>query len=555
MPAGGVFPDVVRRHVLHAIAAGIEAADEDVARKALARIDWILRGRARRRLEAALLEAALKTNVTDYTDPAAVRHVLRAAALIVRGETKVALADAVRVAAAHETFEPRPPVRWPVATVVAGAVALATATTVAAATAFVVTGPPSTAYERPAAPPPVGVFKHGGVPRRDAAIEQTLGVQWPAVVSTAAALAHDGPPDESKRAALLAQLRADPAMAMHGPAIAGAWQNTLDALEAWLPVAPPNWTWPEVSADLRARLDLLSDAFAQQELGYYIDPEMLGDHPRRRSGIHAYRIETIGFVRANDAKVRVLDVRRLGPAPDRGGAMLGLTSEELETPVVLLDAIDTKIQTQLMPVLAGAPFSLGDDAWASRRGRALSVAAGGAIRRELLAALYTDAQSADKAMARARQLVATSVRHHEAQHDLDKGGVLAHPLPLARILTERKNEPFAVRARYELSAYLSQIASDTWLPQLTLWSLARHAFRRGAPRAEEQFVAVVAVEAMARQLGITSPGPVVHGGEIDRDRLAALLGPMTGRTTVELRSAAAAAWGELFEEPLVRLYD
>ena len=78
---------MVRRHVLHALAAGIEAADEDVARKALARIDWILRGRARRRLEAALLEAVLKTGVSDYTAPAAVRHVLRAAALIVRGET------------------------------------------------------------------------------------------------------------------------------------------------------------------------------------------------------------------------------------------------------------------------------------------------------------------------------------------------------------------------------------------------------------------------------------------------------------------------------------
>lgn len=546
---------MVRRHVLHALAAGIEAADEDVARKALARIDWILRGRARRVLEAALLEAVLKTGVSDYAQPASVRHVLRAAALLVRGETAVELADATRVAAAHEAFEPRPPLRWPVATVVAGAVALATATTVAAATAFVVAGPPSAAYERPAAPAPVGVFRDGGAPTRDAALEQTLGVQLPALVSTAAALAHDGAPDERRRAALLAQLRADPAMAMHGPAIAGAWQNALDALEAWLPIAPPNPAWREVSADLRARLDLLSDALAQQELGYYVDPEMLGDHPRRRSGIHAYRIETIGFVRANDRKVRVLDVRRLGAAPDRGGAMLGLTSEELETPVVLLDAIDRKVQDQLMPILGGAPLSLGDDPWALRRGRALSLAAGGAIRRELLAALYTDAQSAEKAMARARQLVATSVRHHEAQHHIDKGGALAHPLPLARILAERKNEPFAVRARYELSAYLSQIASDTWLPQLTLWSLAKHAFRRGGPRSEEQFVAVVAVEAMARQLGIASPGPVVHGGEIDRDRLAALLAPMVERTTVELRSAAAAAWGELFEEPLARLYD
>ena len=148
-----------------------------------------------------------------------------------------------------------------------------------------------------------------------------------------------------------------------------------------------------------------------------------------------------------------------------------------------------------------------------------------------------------------------SIRHHEAQHKLDKAETLAYPLPLARMLTERKNDPFAVRARFELSAYVSQIASDTWLPQLTLWSLARHGFRRGGPRIEEAFVAVVVIEGLAKELGIASPGPVMHGGEIDRDRLAALLGPLSMRTTVELRSAATSLWAELFDEPLTRLYD
>lgn len=546
---------VVRRHVLAALTAAIEAADDNVARTALARIDWILRGRARRMLEAALLEAALKTTGADYTDPAGVRHVLRAAALIVRGETNVAFTDPVRVAAAHESHEPKAPARWPIATVVAGAIALATATTVAAATAFVVKGPAAPyAYERPTPPPPIGVFRDGGVPRRDPAIERVLGGGFTAAVMTSTEIQHGAPVDLGKRAALLATLRGDPAMRAHGPELDAAWQAMLDTLERWLPLGRLSMDWGETSAELRARIDVLSDQLAAAELGYYIDPEILGEHPRRQRGIFAYRIETVAFVKANDTQVRTLDLRRLDSIGG-GAAMLGLTSEELEDPVVLLDSIDHKLATQVLPVLVGAPFPLGDDGWARTRGRSLAVAAGAAIRRELLAALYTDIRSPEKATQRARQLVVASIRHHEAQHKLDRAESLVYPLPLARILSERKNEPFAVRARYELSGYLSQIASDTWTPQLTLWSLARHAFRRGGPRVEEAYVAVVVIEGLARQLGIESKGPVVHGGEIDRDRLAALVGPLSIRNTVELRRAATDLWAELFEEPLTRLYD
>ncbi len=552
---------VVRRHVLAALSAAIEAADDNVARMALARIDWILRGRARRMLEAALLEAAIATGVSDYTDPAAVRHVLRAAALIIRSESrsesrdKVDLADAVRVAAAHETHEATPPATWPIATIVAGAIALATATTVAAATAFVVKGPAKPySYERPTPPAPIGVFRDGGAPRRDPGIERALGATFPALVMTSAAITRGAPVDEGARARLFAALRAEPAMQAHGPQLGAAWTQMLGTLEEWIVLTRGDRAWDDTASELRARIDVVSDQLAAVELGYYLDPEILGDHNRRRRGIFTYRIETVGFVKANDTQVRVLDLRRLDTVGG-GAALLGLTSEELEDPVVLLDAIDHKIATQVLPVLVGAPFQLGDDGWARTRGRPLAVAAGAAIRRELLSALYTDVKSPERATARTRQLVVASVRHHEAQHKLDKAESLAYPLPLARILSERKNEEFAVRARYELSGYVSQIASDTWLPQLTLWSLARHAFRRGGPRIEEAYVAVVVVEGLARQLGVPSKGPVVHGGEIDRDRLAALVGPLTMRTTVELRSAATALWAELFEEPLTRLYD
>jgi hypothetical protein len=56
---------MVRRHVLAALASGIAAGDEDAARAAIGRIDPVLRGVARRRLERALIDAALVVSEID----------------------------------------------------------------------------------------------------------------------------------------------------------------------------------------------------------------------------------------------------------------------------------------------------------------------------------------------------------------------------------------------------------------------------------------------------------------------------------------------------------
>src|SRR4029079_8559299 len=90
------------------------------------------------------------------------------------------------------------------------------------------------------------------------------------------------------------------------------------------------------------------------------------------------------------------------------------------------------------------------------------------------------------------------VRHHEAQHGLDQRRALPYPRALAAYAGPLRGDdgrpsPFAVRARTELSAYVSQIASDMWLPQLALWNLARHAFRGANNRTAEVYVAGVAI--------------------------------------------------------------
>jgi hypothetical protein len=541
---------VIRRHVLAALHAGIEAGDEDAARAALANVDPILRGRARRRLEHALIDAALATAVLDARTPEDARHRLRVAALLTAGASPPALPDRGAVARAYGELPAPRPLRAPIATIAATAAAAAFVIGVLCASMGVVTAGPG-AFERPPPPPAVGAFRDGGAPARDAAIEQVLADALPRLVAAGAA----------RRPEDVAALRDHAAFAGRGAALRAAWRGLIDCLDRWLALDEERPGYRRTARELRARAIAVSDQLAAAGLGYSLDATLLPEHGRRPPGLSTYRIEDVAFVRANTERTRVLGLRRLDRRDDV--AALGMANHELDDPVVLLGQVDEKVAHQVLPILAGADFPIGDDGWPhSRRGRRLAQLAAGAIRRELHASLGADAADAAdpaalaRAAARCRRLVASSVGRHEAQHGIDRGrGGLRHPQALVAVLG-RASGPFALRARLELSAYISQIASDTWLPQLVLWNLARHAFRGTYVGHEESYVAIVILEGLARHFGALPPGPLIReNGEVDRDRLAALVEPLADIGTLELRAAAAALWAELFGEPLVRIYD
>lgn len=537
---------MIRRHVLAALRAGVVAGSEDVARAALDRTDWLLRGRARRRLEHALIDASLATRVLDGMTAGAARHRLRAAAILVgTGELPPDLdpADADAVARAYDDVPEQPPLRLPLATITAAVAAIALVIGAIGATMGVVTAG-SGPFERPPPPPAAGAFRDGGAPERDAAIERVLAVELPQLVRAGAA----------RRPEAVAALRDHAAFAGRGEPLRAAWRGLVECLDHWLGLDDTRAGYRHTSTELRARAIAVSDQLAGARLGYYLDATILPEHGRRPPGIAAYRIEDVTFVRANTERIRVLGLRRLDQRDDV--AALGITNDELDDPVVLLGQVDEKVSYQILPVLGGAPFPLGDDGWmSSRKGRALAYVAGEAIRRELMTAIGDDVASPDRAAARCRRLIAASVGHHEAQHGLDHGRELRHPQPLVAVLG-RSSKTFALRSRLELSAYLSQIASDAWLPQLVLWNLARHGFKGERVGIEESYVAVVVIEGLARRFGVLPTGPLLREtGELDRSRLAELAAPLAARSTLELRSAAAALWAELFGEPLVRIYD
>lgn len=552
---------MIRRHVLAAVDAGVAAGDEDAARGALRRVDWILRGRARRRLEHALIDAALATGVLATDAPDAARHVLRAAGLILRGRGELELADPDHVARAYEATEVSSPGRVPIASIAAAILALTAAAAVAAAAVFVVTDERPGVYSAPPRPAPIGAYRDGGEPVRDLAIERALAIDLTGLVVAndggAAAIAGTARQDVHQRARAL---RGHPAFAAYGGRLARSWRAMIDSFERWVPLAASDAMYRDATADLRARVHVVTDQLAGVGLGYLLDPEIFTEHSHHHAGILAYRVEQVGFVRAARDRVRVLSLRRLDNL-NVSRALLGMTLEAQHDPLVLLDQIEDHVRTQVLPVIAGRRYPLADDAWgAGATGRAVAAAAARAILRELIVALGPDVASIDRATARCEQLMIASVRHHEAQHGFDQRSRRRYPRALADYAGPLRTDdarvvPLAARARTELSAYLSQIASDLWLPQLALWNLARHAFRRGQGTPAEAYAAVVALEGLARQLGVPSPGPAFHDGAIDRDRLGALVEPLAARSTVELRSAAAALWTELFGDKLARIVD
>jgi len=109
------------------------------------------------------------------------------------------------------------------------------------------------------------------------------------------------------------------------------------------------------------------------------------------------------------------------------------------------------------------------------------------------------------------------------------------------------------RARAELSAYTSQIASDPVTPQLALWTLAQLGFNKERWGTAESYVAVVVISGLARQLGIRSPGNVIHDGHIDRSRLAELALPLASESDDALRTAARRLWQQLYDEPFIAI--
>ncbi|MEO8846697.1 MAG: hypothetical protein ABI591_27365 [Kofleriaceae bacterium] len=535
---------MIRRHVLAALATGVEAGDDDAARAALAHTEWPLRGSARRELERALIDAALISRaMITHADANEMRHVQRVAALSLAGHYEV---DATRrddVTDAYAKLPPPRPPSAPIATILlACGAALGVGLLVWAA--IVLRTP--TPRVRNAPPMPWGAFATGGTPLADHGIEHLLADDLPNFVIETDDDRHGAPVEARVRAAYGDELRTSKVIAAYGPALTRAWIELIDALDNWADAPTHTRGFHEARERLRAAAQAVSDQFAAVGVGYHLEADVFSERGAAHGTVFTYRIEDIVYVRAGGEPRRVLSLRRL----DRINVthnVLGMQTEELGDPVVMLDQIDDFVAQRFARAAFVDRFTVGDDSFVrTGPGNDLASAAGHAISREL-ATLDFNTVEITKA-------VVATVRRHEARHgyDNDLSEPLRYPTALAHELGDGQRA-FVQRARAELSAYLSQIASDPVTPQLALWNLAQLGFNKERWGSAESYVAVVVISGLARQLGIRSPGNVIHDGHLDRNRLAELALPLAAESDDDLRTAARRLWRQLYDQPFIAI--
>jgi hypothetical protein len=542
----------IRRHVLAALAAGVEAGDEEAARDVLCNTEWVLRAAARRELSRALIDAALLSGEFGSSDRESVRHVHRVAALNLAKRFEVDVSNRDDVAAAYATLAPAPPHRLPIGTIVATST-LALAVLLIVWLAVTIRTPARPA--RPIPPLMTGAYFHGGTPARDGSLEQYVVAELTDLVIETDA-ERRGSQDGAPRAAHAKELRNSPVIASRGPALASAWRAMIDAFDRWVDVRRRSSNYKTMQAELGRRAQDMSDQFAALGLGLYIQSDVLVDNGVPHAALFVFRVEEVAFVRAGGEPRRVLSLRRLDELNLRH-TLLGRQGDELGDPVVLLDQIDEFVTGRVMPTLRGNAYPLGDAAWRSTvYGHGIAQAAGEAIRGELDRELGPDVDVPELAQQRVARIIAASVRRHEARHgiDNDRETPLRYPSALAAYLPN-DGGPVALRARAELAGYLSQIGNETVTPQFALWNLASLTFNRARWHSAEFYAGVVIIEGLARQLGYTVRGPAISNGSFERQRLVSIAEPLASQSKDKLQLAARKLWIELYGEPMLPIVD
>ena len=467
-------------------------------------------------------------------------------------------------------------------------------------------------------PPAAGAYLAGGAPTTDVAIEEILiGDLTQLVVESEVDRGRKGV-DWAREKRIL-DLRAPHEIVRRSDELAAAWRAMIDTLDHWVYMPASGVAARAYGKLLRARVRAVSDQFAALGLGYYLEGDLYGAHAIVQSyRVEDVTFVVADGVPRRVLALRRLDHLNLEHALlGMESAELGdpiLLMDQIDEHVAtrllpllasgaafpLFDSAWQRSEMGILAIAAGEDArreliaALGIDADAAakiggllvrrakllegwrrlveKRGRELprveevflpddyfARLAGVAPIAELLeaAAIEESLKRLDAARiaVRCHQLFAATVRRHEAQHGLDEDR--DEPLRVPRALSEviGASRAFGERARNELSAYTSQIANDPRTPQLSLWSLARHAFDRDLWGTPESYVAVVAIEAIAHEIDPRERPPVVHDGEIDRGRLAQLGAALAVVPTGALRVAARRAWEGLFGEPLVPILD
>jgi hypothetical protein len=471
------------------------------------------------------------------------------------------------------------------------------------------------AYERPRPPPAPGAFVDGGTPARDAALEQLFTRDLVDYVLGIDRLRRGAWRGDRDRESLRKQLLSNTALTSRGAGLTTAWTELVEVIDRWVDAPNSGSEWEDIADEIRIKARAVSDQLAAAGVGLYLEGNVRGGE-YASAIVYTYLVEEVAFVVAEGQRRRVLYVRRIDKL-NRSWALLGMHSEDLGDPLVMLDKIDRYVVETVLPVLGeNARYAIGD--------KRIEAEVGASIRRELSEVLGADAPTAtkiagllaerdriadrwrerlqrhglrlprietlyvedslleqlgdhvtadeiarvhaiddqleelhaDRIAARLTDVVAASTRRHEARHgiDADRSPGLRYPVELERLLGERIHDGEVRRrvesAEKELAAYLSEIANNPTAPKLALWHLAKAVFDPNVGGVE-LYAGIVVLEAIGKHLGV-EPDPDKHA---DREKLFPQVHAIAAASTAQLRKAAAAAWQDLYGEPLLVLSD
>ncbi len=604
-----------RRHVLAALAAGITAGDEDAARAMLRRVDPVARVFARRRLEKSLIDAALACDAAQLVTPDGV-HVMRVAALAIAGH-EVPAGDVAAVDVAYRRLAtPRLP-RLPLATLVT---ALSVAALLGSAGLYIshALEKPSRTYARKLPPPSADAFEKGGVPLRDPAVDKLLAEPL-TQLAVQGGNARDGRVNSLD--SVLGSLHAPGALLAHGVPVTKSWDAMLGVFERSVEAAKVGPTQRQRDDLAEAVRDVTAQLQAAG-LGYFLEGRFKGGYPyvqayrveeivfvttagtprrvlslRRLDklntayavlGMHTEDQDPVLHLERIDENVAtdVMPVLATGvsyPLADREW-LLGETGKTLAAKVgeVVRREYTAALGTDAAHIdeIARLLTKRNDivDEWRDHLARKhiyFVRAENLFLPSDLLDQLEDVTPNyqrrrvreiedrlaeleAPRIHARIHDLVAATVRRHEAQHgfDYDRDTELRYPQQLADFLGpphDAEGNPVAIvrSARAELSAYLSQIANDPVTPQAALWHLASQVFDRDRAGTGEYYAGIVILEGLARHLGT----PSESNRRVTREALATSATAIADAADDKLRAAAGALWTELYGEPVTPIVD
>jgi len=605
-----------RRHVLAALDAGILAHDEDAARAALRRIDPIARGFARRRLERSLIDAALACDSVQMQAPSS-DHVMRLAALAL-SKRAIAADDVAGAEQAYAHLRKRAMPRLPLVTLF---LVLFTGALIAGGVFFVQRAleKPSRTFARNLPPPSAEAYAKGGVPLRDAAIDSLLREPLTDLVVEGGRVVRGDSVGFDKA---LAAVHAPDPILKHGVPLTKAWDNMVAVFDRSVQAAKRGAITEREHNEISEAVRDLTAQLQAVGLGYFLEGRFKNGFAyvqayrvdevsfvttngalrrvlslRRLDklnsswavlGMHTEDLDPVLHLERIDENVATDVMPTLAdgvsyPLADRDWliqdpgkalaakigdvvrreykAALGADAKSVAEIAKLLtkrndivdewrDHLERKriyfVRTENLFLPPNLLDELKDVTPNYQRNRVKEY-------EERLAEL-----EAPRIHARIHDMVAATVRRHEAQHgfDYDRDTELRLPTQLQDFVGEPYDADgnprgFVRSARAELSAYLSQVANDPVTPQATLWNLGAQVFHKDQRGTGEYYAGIVIIEGLARHLGVP-PEPSRY---VSRESLAKSALVIADAPGDKLRAAAKALWTELYGEPITTIVD